>query len=254
MIPSTRTQFGEYILRALGDGAIEINITQNQLEDRIDEAILYWQMRHHDAYERSMYKYKVTQTDIDRGWCEFPDEVISVVEVFAAGSENSSSSFMSNLWQFKKGLAVDIAFTSGGGSSYTFSADYVAPMDYLNMIRSSLEKISIYEFNQHTNKLHVFSDWSTKYKADDWLVVDCYIATDPAIYTDAWSDSWLLQYAEALVGRQWGRNLQKYESIKLPGGITMNGGELRDQYDAEVKELRENFSRLCEEPVDFAIG
>ena len=36
-IPTTRTQFKDYCLRSLGFGVIDINVSDAQVEDRIDE-------------------------------------------------------------------------------------------------------------------------------------------------------------------------------------------------------------------------
>ena len=40
--PNTRATFKEYCLRNLGKPVIDINVDEDQVEDRIDEAIQYF--------------------------------------------------------------------------------------------------------------------------------------------------------------------------------------------------------------------
>ena len=57
--PTTRTELADYCLRALGAPVVEINIDDDQIEDRIDEAIQYWQEYHSDAAVRTLIKHLV---------------------------------------------------------------------------------------------------------------------------------------------------------------------------------------------------
>ena len=92
--PTTRTELGEYCLRELGAPVVEINIDDDQLEDRIDEAIQYWQEYHSDATVKSLIKHQVTATEITNNEITVPDSVLSVVRVL--GFEYLSASTMFN--------------------------------------------------------------------------------------------------------------------------------------------------------------
>ena len=74
--PNTRQKLIDYCLRALGHPVIEINVDDDQLEDRIDEAIQYYQEYHGDAVVRNLRKHQVTKTDIDNGYIEVPNSEI----------------------------------------------------------------------------------------------------------------------------------------------------------------------------------
>ena len=65
-IPSSREQLKQYALRALGKPVIEINVDDDQLEDRIDEALQYFAQYHFDGVRRTYLKYQYTQADFDR--------------------------------------------------------------------------------------------------------------------------------------------------------------------------------------------
>ena len=64
--PNTRATFKEYCLRSLGKPVIDINVDEDQIEDRIDEAVQYFSQYHTDGVERMYLKYKVTADDIVR--------------------------------------------------------------------------------------------------------------------------------------------------------------------------------------------
>ena len=61
--PNTRASFKEYCLRSLGKPVIDINVDEDQVEDRIDEAVQYFSQYHTDGVERMYLKYKVTAED-----------------------------------------------------------------------------------------------------------------------------------------------------------------------------------------------
>ena len=65
-IPNTRSSLKEYCLRSLGKPVIDINVDEDQVEDRIDEALQYFAQYHTDGVERMYLKYKVTADDVTR--------------------------------------------------------------------------------------------------------------------------------------------------------------------------------------------
>jgi hypothetical protein len=113
--PSSREGLKQYALRALGKPVIEINVDDDQLEDRIDEALQYYAQYHYDAIRRTYLKYQYTQTDKDRittntsesvtknsvttswkegsGFIVVPESVISVINIFPFSSKGSLNLF-----------------------------------------------------------------------------------------------------------------------------------------------------------------
>ena len=65
-IPTSKSTFKDYCLRNLGFGVIDINVSDAQVDDRIDEALQYFAQYHYDGVERMYLKYKITQDDLDR--------------------------------------------------------------------------------------------------------------------------------------------------------------------------------------------
>ena len=65
-IPTTKATFKSYCLRNLGFGVIDINVSDDQADDRIDEALQYFAQYHYDGVERMYLKHLITSDDVTR--------------------------------------------------------------------------------------------------------------------------------------------------------------------------------------------
>ena len=83
--PTTRAEFKEYCLRKLGKPVIDINVDDDQIEDRIDEALQYYADYHMDATDRIYYKHQITQQDVTNRYITLPDNVFGAVRIFQTG-------------------------------------------------------------------------------------------------------------------------------------------------------------------------
>jgi len=104
------------------------------------------------------------------------------------------------------------------------------------------------------NKLHIDTNWGSKLNTGDYIVVDCHQIADPDTYTDVWADRWLARYATALIKRQWGQNLTKFEGLQLPGGVQFNGLKIFDDAAAEIQLLEDEMIMKYSLPVVDMIG
>ena len=97
-------------------------------------------------------------------------------------------------------------------------------LDFLDHILVGEKPI---RFNQHQNRLYIDMDWSTDIDAGEFLIIewDTYRKLDPTTYTDIFDDIYLKRYATALIKRQWGANLSKFEGVQMLGGVTLNGAK-----------------------------
>jgi hypothetical protein len=93
-----------------------------------------------------------------------------------------------------------------------------------------------YRFNKRQDRLYLDIDIS-RVKENRYLVIECHRALDPQEWSQIYNDSFLKRYTTALIKRQWGQNMIKYNNIQLPGGITLNGRQLWEDGDSEVKDL-----------------
>ena len=122
------------------------------------------------------------------------------------------------------------------------------------MINDLLVGIKPLQFNKHMNRLYVSMDWKTDVSVGDFMVVECYRILDPNTFTDVYNDMFLKEYATALLKRQWGINLKKFEGVQLPGGVTLNGQKIYDEAIEEIRQLRIDADLRYQLPVEFFTG
>ena len=276
--PASRQQLIDYCLRKLGAPVLEINVDDDQIDDAVDDAIQLFKERHFDGVERMFLKYKITQEDLDRGRAKDTDGVGIVTttatstNISGYGTTTSSWYETSNFIQvpdsvvgIEKIFKFDTSTISGGMFSikyqlflndlYNFNSvellQYAMVKSYLEDIDFLLTTDKQVRFNKRQDRLYLDIDWGAE-SLDNWLILDCYRALDPASFTQVYNDVFLKQYLTALIKRQWGQNLIKFRGVKLPGGIELNGREIFDDAEREIEGLR---SRMASEyelpPYDF---
>ena len=127
-------------------------------------------------------------------------------------------------------------------------------MTHIDMLEEIFVGTKPLRYNRHVNRLHIDMDWSSSVRVGDFIIVDSYRITDPDTYTDVWKDRWLARYATALIKKQWGGNLTKFEGMQLPGGLTFNGAKILDDADTEIAKLEEEMIISFSIPVQDFIG
>lgn len=256
--PTTREEFTDYCLRQLGAPVLEINVDDDQINDRIDEAIQYYQEYHFDGIERMYLKHEFTADDVIRfkesdeltntenpdqaywknrkNFIEVPDHVIGIQKVFGV-----TSNFARNdMWGFSNQYFLMDIFSFSAG--YTFGhfdmANYYMIKQYFETIDMVINTGALveYRYNRRQDRLYIDIDVD-RIKEGNYLLIDCYRALDPEEWSQVYNDSFLKKYATALIKRQWGQNMIKYNNIQLPGGVTMNGRQLWEDGNTEVRDL-----------------
>ena len=245
-VPSTRAEFKEYCLRALGKPVIEINVDDDQVEDRIDQALRYYWDYHFDGTEKIYYKHQITQNTIDTKSITLPENVIGAVSVFPIGDPATSSGDIFNI-RYQIALNDLYTLTSVGLIPY-----YMA-MEHLSMVQEILVGKQPIRYNRHRNILHLDMD-DRKMTVGGYLIIEAYEVVDPTTYTDVWADRWLQYYTTQLIKRQWGANLTKFEGLQLPGGVQFNGVKIYDDAETEIRRLEEEMIVNYSLPVHDMIG
>jgi len=227
--PRSRIEFKDYILRRLGAPVIDINVDDQQVEDRIDDALIYFRDYHFDGTERLYLGYQMTQADITNQYVQLPEDYISVIRIFDIGKASSISNLFNIRYQIHLNDLFD--FTS---TTYT---PYVMAMRHIEELEQIFVGSKPIRFNRLNGKLHIDLKWASDVKVNEYIMIEAYKTMDPDTNSLIWSDQWLRRYATALVKRQWGDNMSKYENMNLPGGITFNGTKIRDQAQDEIDAL-----------------
>jgi len=268
--PASREQLKQYALRTLGKPVIEINVDDDQLEDRLDEALQYFAQYHYDGVERTYLKYEVTQADVNRikspsgdtassvtknsvttAWTEqnnfivVPEAVLAVTRIFPLSNRGNQNLF-------------DIRYQLRLNDLYDFSSTSIIHYDMVLRHLDFLDHILVGEkpirFNQYNNKLFVDMDWKNDISVGEYLVIECFRKLDPTVMTDVYNDIYLKRYVTALFKRQWGANLIKFNGVSMLGGIQLNGETIYTQADEEIKLLEESILNGYGLPADMMIG
>ena len=282
--PSSRQGLIDYGLRQLGAPVLEINIDDDQIDDLLDDAIQVFNERHFDGVEEMFLKYKFTQADIDRGKATNETGSTNTVGLAAttgtstniSGYGTTTSNFVENsnfiqvpdnIIGIEKIFKFDSSSISGGMFSIKYQL-FLNDLYYFNsvellqysMVKSYLEDIDFLltperqvRFNKKQNRLYLDMDYNS-IAENDFIVIDCQRILDPNDFTKVYNDPFLKMYFTALLKRQWGQNLIKFQGVKLPGGIELNGRQIYDDAEKELDKIREVMSNTYELPPLDMIG
>jgi hypothetical protein len=244
-VPASRSQFKEYCLRTLGKPVLEINVDDDQVEDRVDQALRYFWDYHFDGSEKLYYKHQVTAQDKINKYITMPENIIGVVNIFSIGDALNTN----NMFNIRYQIALNDLYTLTSVSM----VPYFLALQHIQMLEQLLVGQQPLRYNRHMNKLNIDMDWN-KLDDNDFLIIEAYEIVNPDTYTDAWGDRWLLQYTTALIKKQWGTNLKKFEGMTLPGGIKFNGQQIYNEADEEIKTLEKEMISSYSLPVTDMIG
>lgn len=229
---ASRQGLKDYCLRRLGYPVIDINVDDAQVEDRIDDALQKYRDYHYEGTEHVYYKILVSAADLVNKYFTLPESMIGVVRILNIDASFSSSNLFNTRYQM---YLNDIY--NGSMSSIDIS-EYVSTMRHIETLEQMFSGIKPIRFQRHQNILNVDLDWTTL-TAGNYIIVDGYKIIDPETYTDIYNDAWVKKYATALIKRQWGSNLSKFEGMQLPGGVTFNGKVIYEEADTELMKMED---------------
>ena len=280
MAIDTRQKLVDYCLRQLGAPVVEINVDDEQVSDRVDDAMRYMSEYHFDGVERVYLKYKLTEADIARKYLllesdnsnslSYDDRYQTITEAGLTGGtpEHLSGGVVpiDNLITSVTGIfhisqqtidMFDVRYQYALNDLYTFGTidmvQYDLTQQYLSLLRQYLSPEKKVNFSRVTNKLEIYMDWKIV-RPGAYLILDCYRILDPRIHTEIYEDRMLKKYLTALIKRQWGTNMSKYSGIKLPGDVTLRGVDITNEAEKEINEIEKEIITKYELPVDFMMG
>ena len=247
MAITTRQNLIDYCLRRLGSPVTEINVDDDQVSDRIDDAIEFFQEYHFDGVEKVFLKHTITQTDIDNEYIDVVDPIISVLRVLPIPNFNAfQTGFFNEEYQLR--LQDLENFRSSTMIDWAMSQVNFSLVTHLFSIQPTLL------FNRKQNKMYLETDWANKFEVGTIIIIEAYRALDPVTYTEVYNDMFLKKYATALIKQQWGSNLKKFTGVTLPGGVTLDGQTIFSEATEEINKIEEEMSLKYELPPDGFIG
>jgi len=244
--PTTKAEFKEYCLRKLGKPVIEINVDDDQVDDRIDEALRYYYDYHFDGSDRTYYKHIVTVDDVANKYITLPENIIGAVSVFSIGDPSIRAD---DLFNIRYQIALNDLYTLTNVSI----VPYYMVMEHLSLLTEMLVGKQPIRYARHKDRLYIDTDWGNL-RVGSYLLVEAYEIVDPTVYTDAWNDRWLQNYATALIKRQWGSNLTKFTGMNLPGGVQFNGEKIYNDAVDEITKMETEMISGYSLPVLDMIG
>jgi hypothetical protein len=321
---TSRQQLKDYCLRRLGYPVIEINVDDEQVEDRIQDAIEFFHEYHFDGVERVYFTPQITLSELSlsdmmgenfqereqivgetsgatativkkssstlsikdddpqkpfvngeiitgsksgfaatlhatssytpgtysKQYFDISDNITGVIRVFPLGSAGSSSTNTTNIF--------NVVYQFRLNDMYNLLSSDVT---YFQQVRMHLQLLDdmfagnrTIRFNRKMNRLYIDVNWQETFSPGDFVAVEAYAIVDPEYFTEVYNDMFLKRYATALIKRQWGSNLKKFQGMQLPGGVQMDGQRMFEEATEEIKQIETEMQSRYELPVDFFTG
>jgi hypothetical protein len=238
--------FKRYCLRTLGAPIVSVDVTDDQLQDRYEDAKRKFQDHHYDGSERTYVKHQITASDRTNKYITVPADILGVLKVLpyttgAAGAQDA------NLFSVQYQFLLNEMHTlwTAGNIAY-----YEHTMQHLTMLDQLLNGKPTFRFNKVQNKVYIDTNWDKRLLEGNWVVFECLKAVDPEVDTEVFSDPWFRKYTTALIKRQWGENLKKFAGVQMVGGVALNGQIMWDEATREIDALENELRNTWEEPVD----
>ena len=253
---SNREDFKQYCLRRLGFPVIELNLDDDQIEDRIDDALQYWQDYHFDGTQKVYYIKAIDQNDINNKYLDLTEakdasnnalDIIGVTRIFPVQDSQASISMFDLRYQLRLNELYD--FTSASYINYTLTMQHLRSLELLFSGEVPIR------FQRHMQRLYIDWAWGkSEAPAGTVVIAEAYANIDPTIYQKVWNDRWLKEYATALIKRTWGNNLKKFSGIQLPGGVTLNGDKIYEEAVAEIEKLEDEMQTEYGAPLEWLMN
>ena len=278
--PASRTELIDYAKRQLGAPVLEINVADEQVSDLVDDAFQFWNERHYDGVVKLPLKYQFTDDDISRGngtvgivtttvtqpastgigttagadatfkfeensnYIKMPDSIIGVNKIYRFDGSNTMTN---NMFSVKYQLFLNDVyyFDSLELLTYAMTKTKLEDIDFLLNTEKQIR------YNIRQDRLYLDIDWGSV-SLNDYIIIDCWRILDPSDSTKVYNDRFLKRYFTALLKRQWGQNLIKFQGVKLPGGIELNGRQMYDDAQLELDKIQDRMTWDYEElPLDM---
>lgn len=249
----SRDDLKEYILRRLGSPLLKINVSDDQIDDRIDDALMKFSEFHADSTVTLFQKHVITSADVSNQWIPIPQNVISIRRIVPLidGTDNSSSS-----------LAIfDPKFQFFQSDLLSFGAKDMS-LSHINILQSYIRQMQMdmngltemIQFSRHLGRLYIYVDWGEDIKEGSIIIIESTRIITEDDSDSIFNNSWIRDYTTSLVKYQWGSNLSKYQGITMVGGVTFNGEQIMNEAKEEILKHLEDLRATWELPPTFMMG
>jgi len=249
--PVTREQFKDTVMRKLGWPVVEINVDDDQVDDRIDDALYFFREFHEDGTYNEYYRHLITTDDITNKYIDVSEtttglNIIGIRKILPVSNSNNIGDMFDLRYQMRLN---DLQSGTGiQATSYYIMRQHLADLQMLFTGEAPTRH------NRHMNKLFIDWDWVNDISAGQYIILDCQIVSDPETYPDIYADRNLQELAALYLKKQWGTNMKKYQGVQLIGGVEMNGQTIYDEAMNEIQAQEEFIRATYEQPPMFFTG
>ena len=249
---TNRADFTDYCKRRLGFPVIDINVDDDQVDDRIDDALQYWQDYHFDGLQKVYWIKYITQDDINNKYLDATSavdsanntlEIAGVTRIFPLSDSQASINMFDLRYQLRLNELYD--FTSASYINYTLTQQHLRSLEIMFTGEVPIR------FQRHMQRLYIDWAWGYDVNVGDVAIAECYALINPDTFNLVWNDRWLKEYATALIKRSWGANMKKFGGLQLPGGVTLNGEDTYNEAAAEIERLEKEMEMNYGAPLEF---
>lgn len=245
-LPASIYELRDYIKRKLGYPVVQVNVSDEQIYDRISDTLLYYRDYHYDGTQRTYVKWQVTEENIDNGWLPVTEDIIGIVRIF-----NPQVTESNKYTSIRYRLMSEIFLADTFGFTMPSFTDYVMTQQTMSEIDQLFRGLKPIRYNRNEDKLYIDMDWNYDVSVGNWIVAEAHAVFDPQLYTSIFHERFVLDYSTALVKMQWGENIKKFGNIQLPGGLTMEGQTIYDEGKNDKDKLEEEMMNMTLPPMDM---
>ena len=269
--PNSKATLKEYALRRLGNPVLEINVSDDQIDDALDYTLQKFEEYHYGGSERMYMKHQFTAEDIARFQGDTSETGSDTLQAGSTGTVFKTQNnylimpdhirAVNGIFTFQdKGTAnmFDIRYQLRLNDLFDFTSTqfhhYYMIQTHLSTINFLLEGMKPTRFMAETGKLYIDMDTTTDMREGEYMVMECVSAIDPVNYPKIYNVMWVKDYATSMIKKQWGTNLTKFQNVQLPGGVTLNGEKIYSDAITELEALDEQLRTTYETPPMDMIG
>jgi hypothetical protein len=254
---TNRQQFKDYCLRRLGAPVIQINVDDQQVEDRVDDAVQYWQDYHFDGAQKFYWIHYVTEQDVTNQYLDASQardqdgntvNILGITRIFPLTDSQASINMFDLRYQLRLNELYD--FTSASYINYTLTQQHLRSLE--------IQFTGEVPIRWVRNMQRLYIDWAwggdREISVGQAVISECYGAINPDTYPNVWNDRWLKEYATQLIKRTWGENMKKFGGIQLPGGVVLNGKDTFDEAVGEIERLEKDMITNYGGPLEWFLN
>jgi hypothetical protein len=181
----------------------------------------------------------MTQDDIDNGYVDLGTEVMQVIRMFPVNNMTASTNFFDIKYQMMLNDITDLNNYAGD------IAYYEQMQQHLSLLDMKLSGVPIINFDRQGQRLYFYQS-KEDFEVGSYIMLEVYADIDPdtgvlSDYVSLWNHKFLKNYTTALIKRQWGINMSKFEGMTLPGGVTISGRQILEDANQDIEMVMTKF-------------